>query len=828
VNDIRIRASAEASLPRLQSFAQVAAWCVVVIATLALAGWAFDLTTAKGFHGGIAMNPVTAVLFILCGAASLLFGRGASAVRQFVARLLAGIVLLVGLVVLLRYAGGIDFGIDRLLFPQKLARSGTFPNQMAVNTAVAFMLAGLGLLLLKTETRNGFCPAQLVVVLGLIIGITALIGYAYRELFLYRIGSSIPMALNTAVCFVLLNAALLCQRPDRGIMAVITSDTAGGAIARRLLPAAVLIPAILGGLRLLGSRRGVFSFEEGVAFFAVANIIVFALLVWWNARLLHRSDVERERAEMRLKLQYTTTRVLSEAENPREALLGVLRAVCQALNWQTGAMWEVDNRSSFINCIELWSKGTPEFAEFETLTRQATFPAGIGLPGQVWAAGKPVWIPDVVKDKNFPRAPVASRVGLHGALGFPIRHGGKVLGVMEFFSSRIEQPDKELLRLLGAIGGQIGQFVERTHMERALRDSETLYHSLVETLPVNIMRKDLQGRITFGNKRYGETMGKTIAELIGKTDRDLFPPELAKKYVHDDRRVIETGEVFEDIEAHRRSGGEQLFVQVIKSPLLDARNKVVGIQTIFWDVTARKRAEQALEQTAAELARSNRELEQFAYVASHDLQEPLRMIAAYTQLLQRRYKDKIDREANEFIGYAVDGAVRMQKLIQDLLTYSRVGTRSKPFEAMESEKAFSAAVANLQIAIAESGTVITHDPLPRVCGDAVQWIQLFQNLLSNAIKFRSEKPPRIHVGAEAKQGDWIFSVGDNGIGIEPQYFRRIFVIFQRLHTQEDYPGTGIGLAVCKKIVERHGGRIWVESEPGQGATFFFTMPVMKD
>jgi PAS domain S-box-containing protein len=399
---------------------------------------------------------------------------------------------------------------------------------------------------------------------------------------------------------------------------------------------------------------------------------------------------------------------------------------------------------------------------------------------------------------------------------------------MEFFSSRIEQPDKQLLRLLGAIGGQIGQFIERTHMERALRDSEALYHSLVETLPVNVMRKDLQGRITFGNKRYEETMGKPIAELMGKTDLDLFPPELAKKYVNDDRRVIETGEAFEDIEAHRRPGGEQLFVQVIKSPVLDARNKVVGIQTIFWDVTARKRAEQALEQTAGELARSNRELEQFAYVASHDLQEPLRMIAAYTQLLQRRYKDKIDKEANEFIGYAVDGAVRMQRLIQDLLTYSRVGTRSKPFEAIESEKAFSAAVANLQIAIAESGAVATHDPLPRVCGDTVQWIQLFQNLLSNAIKFRSEKPPQIHVSAQAKHGDWIFSVRDNGIGIDPQYFRRIFVIFQRLHTQEDYPGTGIGLAVCRKIVERHGGRIWVESEPGQGATFFFTMPVMKD
>jgi PAS domain S-box-containing protein len=828
VSDIPARASAEVSLQKLESFARLAAACVVAIAALVLLGWTFDLSAVTSFRGAVAMNPLTALLFVLCGTSLLLFRRRPTRWTQLTARVLAGLVLLGALIVLLRYAGGIDFGIDRLLFTEKLLSANTVPNEMAVNTALAFVFSALGLLFLRTETRRGFCPAQIFIVLGAVVAIAALLGYAYRELFLYRIGSSIPMALNTALCFLLLNIAMLCAQPARGIMAVITSNTAGGAIARRLLPAAVLIPAIIGGLRLLGQRKDLYSLDEGVALFAVANVVLFALLVWWNARLLYRSDMEREGAETRLKLQYTTTRVLSEATTPREAMVGVLRAICETLQWQTGAMWEVDKRSNLINCVELWSKGGPEFQEFETITRQAAFPSGIGLPGRVWADGKPAWIPDVVKDKNFPRGPVAGRVGLHGALGFPIERSGEVLGVMEFFSSRIEQPDKQLLRLLGAIGGQIGQFIERTHMERALRDSEALYHSLVETLPVNIMRKDLQGRVTFGNQRYAETMGKPIAELIGKTDLDLFPPDLAKKYVNDDRRVIETGNVFEDIEAHRRPGGEQLYVQVIKSPVLDARNKVVGTQTIFWDVTARKRAEQALEHTAAELARSNRELEQFAYVASHDLQEPLRMVAAYTQLLQRRYKQLLDKEANEFIGYAVDGAVRMQQLIQDLLTYSRVGTRNKPFEATETESALAAAMANLQIAIAESGATITHNPLPRVCGDPVQLIQLFQNLLSNAIKFRASEPPRVHIAVEAKVGNWVFSVRDNGIGIDPQYFRRIFVIFQRLHTREDYPGTGIGLAVCKKIVERHGGRIWVESEPGKGATFFFTMPIMKD
>jgi signal transduction histidine kinase len=238
-------------------------------------------------------------------------------------------------------------------------------------------------------------------------------------------------------------------------------------------------------------------------------------------------------------------------------------------------------------------------------------------------------------------------------------------------------------------------------------------------------------------------------------------------------------------------------------------------------------AEERLRALTTELARSNKELEQFAYVASHDLQEPLRMVSSYTQLLEQRYRGRLDDDAHEFIGYAVDGARRMQRLINDLLEFSRVSTRGKPLQPVDANDVLGTVRANLSAAIEDAGALVTNEELPTVMIDPTQLGQLLQNLIGNAIKFHGAGPPRVHVAACEREGEWVFAVKDNGIGIEPEYFDRIFVIFQRLHVAADYPGTGIGLAVCKRIVERHGGRIWVESESGAGAIFSFTVPKSK-
>jgi chemotaxis family two-component system sensor kinase Cph1 len=243
------------------------------------------------------------------------------------------------------------------------------------------------------------------------------------------------------------------------------------------------------------------------------------------------------------------------------------------------------------------------------------------------------------------------------------------------------------------------------------------------------------------------------------------------------------------------------------------------------DISERVAAEQALEEKARDLKRSNEDLEQFAYVASHDLQEPLRMVASYLQLLDHRYGEKLPDEAREFMDFAVDGATRMKQLINDLLAFSRVGTRGGDFQDINLNTVLGQVHNNLMGLIEETGTIITHDELPVIPADETQMQQLYQNLIGNAIKFcKDDQRPLIHISAEQKNGLWQFSVSDNGIGIDPQFKDRIFVLFQRLHGTDQYKGTGIGLAVSKRIVERHGGRIWVESQPGEGSKFFFTLP----
>jgi PAS domain S-box-containing protein len=349
--------------------------------------------------------------------------------------------------------------------------------------------------------------------------------------------------------------------------------------------------------------------------------------------------------------------------------------------------------------------------------------------------------------------------------------------------------------------------------------------AIVESSDDAIMGVTLDGIIVSWNRGAERLYGYTREEVIGRSTSLLIPTYRAGERANLLERIRRQEEVehFETVRV--RKDGREMHVSVSVSPVKDAAGSVIGASAIAHDITDRKKAEEALARRTEELARSNAELEQFASVASHDLQEPLRTVANFAQFLQERYKGKLDAKADEFIDFMVDGVTRMQEMIDDLLAYSRVGSGGKEFVPADCAAALEQALKNLHVAVEESGAQVTHDPLPIVKCDRAQIMQVFQNLVGNSIKFRSGQPPRIHVGVERGPSEWVFSVKDNGIGIDPQYADRVFEIFQRLHTRQECPGTGIGLTIAKKIVERHGGRIWVESKLHQGATFFFTLPV---
>ena len=430
----------------------------------------------------------------------------------------------------------------------------------------------------------------------------------------------------------------------------------------------------------------------------------------------------------------------------------------------------------------------------------------------------------------------------------------------------------ELATTFNQMGAALGQAREQQEQANAvleqrvrertaeLRASSLYARSLIEASLDPLVTISPEGKVTDVNEATVAATGVSRRQLVGSDFSDYFTePEKAREGY---QKVLSEGLVRDYPLTMRHTSGRRINVLYNATVYRNEAGEVQGVFAAARDVTERKKAEEQLslyrehleelvaqrtqeleaankqlekevaeriqaetliKQTADQLARSNEELEQFAYVASHDLQEPLRVVTGYVQLLERKYKNQLDADADQFLHYIIDGVTRMQQLIADLLNYSRVGSRGKPFQSTNVRAVLDRVLVTLQKAIQESGAAVTCDALPTVLGDDTQLAQLFQNLIGNGIKFRGEQPPRIHLSARREGDRWAFAVRDNGIGIERQYWDQIFVIFQRLHTRQKYPGTGIGLAICKRIVERHGGQIWLESQPGEGTTFHFTL-----
>ena len=413
----------------------------------------------------------------------------------------------------------------------------------------------------------------------------------------------------------------------------------------------------------------------------------------------------------------------------------------------------------------------------------------------------------------------------------------------------------------GHFAAMFDDITDRKRAELQLQQSEQRYRMLFEESPIALWEEDGSGLVALFNelraagvddlRAHFESHPEAVAEAArrirvvdvneetlrlhhAQTKEELlaglpkiFGPEALEVFQREVAALAEGRCRFESEAVVKTLDGEDVHIALRLAAAPGHEDDLSRVIVSNEDITERKRAEQKLTETMAALARSNEELQQFAYVASHDLQEPLRMVASYTELLSKRYEGQLDEKADKFIFYAVDGAKRMQRLINDLLAYSRVGTRARPSKATALNEVFDSLVAGIQLTIEEAGAEVTRDDLPAVLADETQLRQLLQNLVSNGLKFRRQEQARVHVAARRDGDQWVLSVADNGIGIEPEYQGRIFGIFQRLHERGQYPGSGIGLAIAKKIVERFHGRIWIESVSGEGTTFFFTLPAVE-
>ena len=771
-------------MPRAVAAAGVFAVCV---GTLGLLGWVIDSTLLKSIHSSLApMKANAGVCFVLSGIALLLRGGitpGRAAVRA--AQVCGLVVAVLALLALCEHVCGWDISLGQLL-AREAART-RHPGVMSLPTVIAFVLLGAALVLLDSKRGRGL--AQWLGLAAIVVAALAVFALVYGLSRLYVFRAHQPIPVHTGVALAVLGWGIVLACHDGKLVSWARERISIWGFG---IGATVLVLA--GGGVCLNTFR----------------------LVEAGHLITHTHETIRAATQMEFQAEDAESESCAYTLTGRPEFLGTYD---RALAGLQASLFELQN---------LTRGNPPQQRRFEAL--------------QPLASEK---IASMNKGNALRKAGDVQAATALIATG----RGREVMEQIHGLTEEIRAEERQLLRrrtaraetdtanaivalglgvlaglacLLAVYLGLRKEIAERIQAEQALARAAGYNRRLIEASLDPLVTIGPDGKITDVNAATESATGLRRQELIGTDFSGYFTDHLKAREGYE--RVFKDGLVRDYPLELRHKDGTTTPVLYNASVYTDESGKVIGVFAAARDITERKRAEERIQQVVAELARSNKELEQFAYVASHDLQEPLRMVASYVQLLARRYKGKLDQDADDFIGFAVDGAARMQRLIEDLLTFSRVGTRGKAFAPVDCGAVLKEALANLELVIAESGAVVDYDPLPTVSADGVQLMQLFQNLIDNAIKFRGEAPPRVHLSAVGEGKDWVFSVRDNGIGIDPRYFDRIFIVFQRLHAGHKYRGTGIGLAVCKKIVERHGGRIWVESRPGQGATFFFTLP----
>ena len=1080
---------------RLKTFSEFTGILIVIIGVLVLIGWAFNISILKSPGPGFStIKTNVGLAFIFIGFS--LWLQQTNRINQNnkrIAQILALATALIGLLTLMEYLLGINIGIDQILFKEAAGALNTSsPNRMGFSAALSLFIAGVALLLIDVKSIRDYEPVQILAIIGALISLLALIGYAYGSSALYHMPQYTAIALYSALALALLFLGILFARPDTGIMSIVNSKSLGGTIARRLLPAVIIIPFVLGLIWQLGVKANLYDQAFGYALFAFSTIIFLLLLLWSTIIPIHRIDNQRKKIQESLRLSSIYNRSLIEANidplvtigpngkitdvnNSTETVTGYSRdeliftdfsdyftepekaregyqqvfqegfvrdypLEIQHKNGQitpvlyNASVYKDENgevigvfaaarditerkraeaeKQKLLENVQLFAEDLEASnKELQSTTEelQATNEELQTTTEELQATNAELQTTtEELQDKNeelelagtYNRSLIEASVDPFVTIGpdgkitdvnnstetvtgytrdeiigtdfsdyftepEKARVGYKQVfqeGLVRNYELEIKHKDGHLTPVVynasvykNGYGEVIGVFAaarditERKRNEKEIKIASNYNRSLIEASIDPLVTIGPDGKITDVNNSSEAVTGFSREELIGTDFSDYFTePDKARDgykqvfqegfvrnyplniqnknghttpvlynasvYRDEDGEVIGVFAAARDITERKKAGRELKLAVKYNRSLIDAsldplvtigpdgkitdvnnsteavtgysreqiigtdfsdyftepemakegyqkvfregfvrdyelkikhknghitpvlynasvyhddNGEVIGVFAAARDITERKKAEEMLKLNISELARSNAELEQFAYVSSHDLQEPLRMIGSYLQLLERRYQGQLDDKADKYIHFAVDGAARMQHLINDLLEFSRVTTRAKELEVTDVESVYNQVLINLEVSIKENNVVITHDPLPVVMADDIQLTQVFQNLISNAIKFRGEDDPKIHIGVVRKSDQWLFSVLDNGIGIDSKHKDRIFEVFKRLHKRRDYPGTGIGLSICKKIIERHGGNIWVESELGYGSVFYFTLPVKE-
>jgi PAS domain S-box-containing protein len=713
---------------------------VGALALVLVLGWQLGITRLTDVVAGYAsMKANTALAFVLSGAGLI----GLTSTRPFWQRagqVVAGAAALLGALTLLEYLTGRDFGIDQILIAD--LASTPFPGRMVPATAANFMAIGIAIVSIRWPTM---WPSQLWAGLVAVVAFISLVGYVYDASSLYVFGPYGSLAAHTALTFEALAIGVIAARPHDGLTWLLSESTPGSHLARRFLPAAIFLPAIVGWLSVFGQRAGWYDTAFGVALFAVTLTVTFLGLTILIATWIDRAN-ERQR----------------HAERDLAAIVD--------------ASYDAIISMSLHGDIRSWNRGAERLYGY---TAAEAIGQSVGLI--------------VPQDRQDDLAGILAAIVAGESVSQEALRLTKTGHLVDVSStvSPLRSPSGDVVGISSVSRDVTGQ-----------RQIEERFRLAVEASPSGMILVDATTRIVLVNGEVERMFGYTRQELTG---------ELVEQLLHDDSPG----------RGHRKDGSE--FPAEIKLNRLETREGPLTLCVIV-DVSERQAMLQRLEAQTAELQRSNDELTQFAYVASHDLREPLRMVTSYTELLAARYREKLDERAVKYLHHIMDGSTRMQQLIRDLLNYAKVGTRSMQMVPVDLNLVVQRVTRDLRAYIDDARAEVIIHTLPTVLSEEVQSGQLFQNLIGNAIKFRGQRPPRVLVTATREGADWRISVTDNGIGIDMKFRERVFEIFQRLHERGTYEGTGVGLAVVKRIVERHGGRIWFESILGEGTRFSFTLP----